>query len=190
MVQSDDDLARLVQQGKDEAFAELVQRLTPAVFKVVLPIVKSADDVNDVSQETFVHAWRHFDSFGKRADFKTWLTTIAVRCASRFVTRRQRDTHQPLDCDVVSSSPGSEQLAISSDLGRRILEAMGTLTPMERAAFVGWYLDDMPVREIAEALEVDEKAAYNAIFRAVRKLRKALESLVRPDHASDRRSSH
>jgi RNA polymerase sigma-70 factor, ECF subfamily len=68
---------------------------------------------------------------------------------------------------------------LSAEMRHRVAMAMGELTPAERTAFTLRHLEGQSIEEISRALEIKEGAAKNTIFRAVQKLRKALEPALR-----------
>jgi RNA polymerase sigma-70 factor (ECF subfamily) len=77
-----------------------------------------------------------------------------------------------------STGPTPERLALSGELRRRIAEAMDELSPTERAAFVLRHFEGMRMEDVGRALECQPGAAKHSVFRAVRKLRQALEPMT------------
>ncbi|OYW12968.1 MAG: hypothetical protein B7X34_01125 [Acidobacteriia bacterium 12-62-4] len=78
------------------------------------------------------------------------------------------------DLELVSTAPTPERLVSSKLLGERIAGAMEQLSPHERVAFTMRHYDGVPLVEIGESLGLSENATKQSIFRAVRKLRRAL----------------
>jgi RNA polymerase sigma-70 factor (ECF subfamily) len=78
--------------------------------------------------------------------------------------------------DAGRASP--ERLMISTEVQQRINAAMGSLSQMERAAFVLRHFEGHSIEEISQALGLKTNAAKHSIFRAVRKMRVALEPFV------------
>jgi RNA polymerase sigma-70 factor (ECF subfamily) len=187
---SDQELVHLILQGQQQHFAELVDRYSEAIFQLALRIVKNQNDVDDVVQETFQRAWRGLAKFGGRAVFATWITRIGLNCAVELVKTRERQTFPRLvGGDVESDAPGPDRLVFSSQMQPRIMSALAQLSERERAAFTCRHVEDMPVRKISALLGSDDVATRNSIFRAVDKLRTALEPFVRLSHASDKRTA-
>jgi len=79
---------------------------------------------------------------------------------------------------VLSDSATPERAAMSGEIRDRMEEALGELTPVERAAFVLRHFEGMGTAEIGKTLGCEPGAAKQSVFRAVRKLRKALEPLA------------
>lgn len=80
---------------------------------------------------------------------------------------------------IPASSPSPERLAASAQLAEILGPAMSRLSDMERTAFVMRHYEGMGIEEIARALGVQSGAAKHTVFRAVQKLRRALEPAVR-----------
>ena len=92
--------------------------------------------------------------------------------------------HDANDLELLDSGddqrvdPSPERLMLSSEVQERVGTAMGGLTAMERAAFVLRHFEGQSIEEISKALGLKTNAAKHSIFRAVRKMRLALEPFV------------
>ncbi len=83
-----------------------------------------------------------------------------------------------------SASPAPDRLALSAELGKQIVSALDALSPAERAAFVMRHWQGCAIEEIAQALHLRNNATKNTVFRAVQKLRRALEPLLAKEPAT------
>lgn len=176
--------------GDSEAFRLLVERHSRSVYKVAFRITGRAEDAEDVVQETFLKAYRQLDRFEERASFGTWLHRIAWNCSVDLLRSRPKreqaeeaETLEQLGSTSKSTAtsagaPTPERLMASVEVGDRVKEAMGKLSALERAAFVMRHYEGRTIDEISRALEIRENAAKHSIFRAVRKMRIALEPFV------------
>src|SRR5512132_6027 len=84
-----DTIAR-ARTGDPEAFRELVERHSRAVFRVAYRITGRVEDAEDVVQETFLKAYRQLDRFEARANLRTWLHRIATNCAVDLLRARPK----------------------------------------------------------------------------------------------------
>lgn len=186
MPQTDTALVSLARDGNSDAFRALVEQHGRAVFRVAHRMTGNAQDAEDVVQETFLKAYRQIGRFESRANFSTWLHRIAVNCSIDLIrTRRHQETaHDAPDLEHyeaaaeerVDRSP--ERLMWSTQVHERVNEAMGALSPMERAAFALRHFEGHSIEEISRTLGLKTNATKHSIFRAVRKMRAALEPFV------------
>jgi RNA polymerase sigma-70 factor (ECF subfamily) len=108
-----DLLARRAAEGDESAFAALVERLQPDVFRWALPYATTRDDAEDLVQEAFVLAHRHLGSYRGPRALAAWLRKITRRAAVRSSKRRRRRaalTAQPaywLEREVYTTDPGA-----------------------------------------------------------------------------------
>ena len=168
--------------GDLEAFLSLVERHRRYMYNLALRITGNEQDAKDVIQESLLNAYLHLEQFERRADLRTWLNRIVVNCALDHLRglRRRPDMNdaRPLS-DVVdtaaSSSPDPERLVTSADWRRHVSAAMDTMSPLERVTFTLRHVEGCSINEIAQTVGIGNNAAKQHIFRAVRKIRLALE---------------
>lgn len=188
---NDDGLVARARAGDRAAFGALVRTHSPDLFRVCVRITGDAALAEDAMQEAFVDAWRALPRFEARARFSTWLHRIAVNAA--LGVRRSRapwgrrlvdDPEGEQLAAAPDHAPGPEQLVHAAGLGAAASAALEQLTPLERTAFVMRHHEGASITEIRTALGGSENSVKQAIFRAVRKLRTALEPyLTEMDHA-------
>ncbi len=186
MPQTDASAVALARDGDSDAFRALVDRHSRAVYRLAHRMTGNPQDAEDVVQETFLKAYRQLGRFESRANFGTWLHRIAVNCSIDLIRGRK---HQEMgqdanDLELLDGGddqrvdPSPERLMLSSEVQERVGRAMGGLTAMERAAFVLRHFEGQSIEEISKALGLKTNAAKHSIFRAVRKMRLALEPFV------------
>ena len=151
-------LLALVARGDEQAFAELYQRVAPAVFGLVSKVVRNPAQSEEVAQEVFVELWRTASRFDPaRGTARSWIMTCAHRRAvdrvrsAESAARRddlagRRDQGRPYD-EVVEQV----ETSLEREHVRRGLEA---LTDLQREAVVLAYYGGYTHREIAELLGV------------------------------------
>jgi RNA polymerase sigma-70 factor (ECF subfamily) len=175
-------LAR-ARQGDSEAFRTLVERHSRRAFQLAFRITGNEQDAEDVVQESFIRAYRQLSRFEARAHFATWLHRIVANCSVDLIrSRRARYDHAPIDeLDAVDQpeavTPNPERLAASAQVQRSVTAAMAELTPLERAAFTLRHYEGRSIADIGRTLGLGTSATKHSVFRAVRKLRVALDPL-------------
>jgi RNA polymerase sigma-70 factor, ECF subfamily len=183
-------------RGDGEAFRVLVERHSRALFRLGFRMTGNESDAEDVVQETFLKAYRQLRSFNGRASFSTWLYRIAANCALDLVRARQRRGEKyvagkpvgtaveaaaranDLLASLASPDPSPDRLAMSGEVRERLAAAMNELSAAERTAFVLRHFEGMCIEDVGRALGCQTGAAKHSVFRAVQKLRRALEPVV------------
>jgi RNA polymerase sigma-70 factor (ECF subfamily) len=188
MPQTDAATVALARGGDSEAFRALVERHSRAVFRLAHRMTGNAHDAEDVVQETFLRAYRQLGRFESRANFSTWLHRIAVNCSIDLIRSRPHKEAPHEAADLEHYGAGSEateptqaspeRLMLSTEVQERITAAMASLSRMERAAFVLRHFEGHSIDDISRALGLKTNATKHSIFRAVRKMRTALEPFV------------
>ncbi len=193
MTQTDTAAVALARGGDSEAFRSLVERHSRAVYRLAYRMTGSPQDAEDVVQETFLKAYKQLGRFESRANFGTWLHRIAVNSSIDLIrSRPRRETgHDTADLEQFGaaseyrdgSGTSPERLMLSTEVQERIAAAMGSLSAMERGAFVLRHFEGRTIEEISASLGLKTNAAKHSIFRAVRKMRAALEPLTAAEPA-------
>ena len=172
-------------RGDQHAFRVLVERHSRPVFKLAYRMTGNEQDAEDLVQETFLRAWRQIHKFDQRASFGTWLYRIAANCSLDLIRARKvrRERQPPADDsdtrhwlnNVASREPSPEHLTQGGEIAALLPSALDQLSMSERAAFVLRHYEDCSIEEIASTLGVGKSAAKHSVFRAVQKLRHALQ---------------
>jgi RNA polymerase sigma-70 factor (ECF subfamily) len=187
MEQSDAAAVAKAREGDHDAFGVLVERHSHALFQLAYRMTGNEQDAEDLVQEIFLRAYRQLGKFESRANFSTWLHRIAANCAIDLLRKRKSQGEQdgvvdPVPPDHLSSlpanSPPPDQAMFHSEIQIQVESALHGLTPLERAAFVLRHFEHKSVEEISSALDLGQSAAKQAIFRAVHKVRRSLETVL------------
>ncbi len=188
MPEPEDAAVERARAGDADAFRQLVERHSRGVYRLALRVTGNCQDAEDVVQETFLKAYRQLARFESRASFGTWVHRIAMNCAVDVLRNRPRreqaEEDETLEQMATSSDGGPhamspERLMESLEVGERVTQAMTGLSALERAAFVLRHFEGLSIAEISEALGIRDNAAKHCVFRAVRKMRLALEPFAR-----------
>jgi RNA polymerase sigma-70 factor (ECF subfamily) len=173
--------------GDTDAFRVLVERHSRPLFRLAFRMTGNQQDAEDVVQDSFLRAYRQLGKFDERASFGTWLYRIAVNCSLDLVrSRKRRSEHMaPVDSEMEdpvlslpARDPTPDRLAMSGEVRERVAEAMNELSASERTAFVLRHFEGMCIEDVSQVLGCQPGAAKHSVFRAVQKLRRALEPLV------------
>jgi RNA polymerase sigma-70 factor (ECF subfamily) len=178
----------LVRGGDTAAFRALVDRHSRAIFGLAYRMTGNEQDAEDVVQETFLRAYRQIHRFERRSSFKTWLYRIAVNCSTDLLRQRPRAAmatvaEEPADersgQTLAAEAPSADQVVFGTEVQRKVTSVLGELSHAERAAFILRHYEGRSIDEIGRTLGLRTSATKHSIFRAVQKMRRALEPVVR-----------
>ena len=158
-------LVQAAQDGDLVAFEQLVRRHQAAVFRVALRMLGSRSDAQDVTQETFVRAWRHLDRFRRDSTVSTWLYRIATRRCLNLIAARQ-PTIELSEADLEPARPDPAETAEQRERLRAVTDAIARLSPEQRAALVLREFEGLAYEQIAEVLNTSVPAIKGRIHRA------------------------
>ncbi len=168
----DRELVRLALSGKD-AFRRLVEKYQGLVHGTVYRMVRNRSDAEDLTQETFLRAYRALARYDPEVPFARWLVTIAVRLGVDALRRAKRRPAAPLDEvrePAARGHPPDETVAL-----RDLVEAaLARLRPRPRAAYVLHYAEGYGLAEVAAMLGTREGTVKSELFRARATLREYL----------------
>jgi len=177
--------------GDRDAFRVLVERHSHNVFRLAYRMTGNRPDAEEVVQEAFLRAYQKLGQFAARANFGTWVYRIAANYAIDRMRQRKKEEarraepavrEEGMENDPVAlvhdEAPTPERLTHNLELRKHMQIALAALSHSERTAFVMRHWEGCAIEEIAAVLKSSSGAAKNTVFRAVQKLRVALQPFV------------
>ena len=169
------ELVERAQRGDVDAFGELYDRYTPAVFRFVLSRVGNYALAEDITSDTFVRAWRRLETFTWQGrDVGGWLVTIARNLvADHFASagyRREVATEDVLTSAATELVDGPEDIVVRNADRARVLDALSHLGNEQRACVEARFLKGLSVAETARLLGRNDGAVRALQYRALRSL--------------------
>ena len=157
--------------NSDRAFERLYRKHAGDVYRYALVVMRNESDAEDVTQTTFMNAYRAMERGERPRQPQNWLITIAHNvCRQRFRQSQRRPSEVAYEEELAEATVDED--AISAEDIRR---ALGHLAFNQRSALVMRELEGRSYQEIAEILGVSVSAVETLIFRARRALREQLE---------------
>ncbi|MDE2703627.1 MAG: RNA polymerase sigma factor, partial [Gemmatimonadota bacterium] len=146
---SDQLLAEQVRQGNEQAFVHLIRRYERTLAGLIRHRVGPSDQVQDVLQETLVHAWSGLRRDTPR-DVRAWLLQVARnRCRDYFRSTQRRELFVETEVLTPMVNRFGVAQARQREAAADIVEAMEEIPDHERAALRAFYLDGLSIAEIA-----------------------------------------
>jgi RNA polymerase sigma-70 factor (ECF subfamily) len=178
--------------GDRDAYRVLVERHSHNVFRLAYRMTGNRHDAEEVVQEAFLRGYQKLGQFAARSNFGTWVYRIAANYAIDRMRQRQKEDarremprtegQDGMEDDPLSrvkdEAPTPERLTQSIELRKQMEQALATLSEAERTAFVMRHWEGCGIEEIAAVLKSSSNATKNTVFRAVQKLRLALQPFV------------
>jgi RNA polymerase sigma factor (sigma-70 family) len=156
----------------DRSFERLYRRHAADVYRYALALLRNPADAEDVTQTTFLNAYRVYQRGERPRSAHNWLIAIAHNvCRQRFRQSQRRVEEVALDEGAAHSPEPDESTPSVADIQR----ALGNLAFNQRSALVMRELEGRSYAEIGEALGLSRSAVETLIFRARRALREQLD---------------
>jgi len=174
---SDKELIRLVCLGERELFAHLVRRYERSVYHVVQGILENPADSEEVLQESFLKALQHIEEFRGEAQFRTWLTRIAINEARMRFRKYRPKLHDSIDeapenemkmrpRELRDWRPDPEERLAEAELARLLERAIRALPRIYREVVLLRDIEHLSNEETAQALGISLPATKARLLRA------------------------
>lgn len=158
--------------SKQKRYETLVQALHSDIYRYAYWLVGNKAVAEDITQETFLRAWKSLDSLNDEKAAKSWLITILRRENARRFERKQFDLVDMDDVHLCDDGPGHEtQLE-----HRELHKLMAGLSEEYREPLILQIMFGYSGDEIAEQLTLNKNTVMTRLFRARNQIKEALES--------------
>ena len=187
----DRDDAKLVaaaRRGELSAFDTLVTRYQRQATSVAYRLLNNMDDALEVTQDAFLKAYEKLASLDKSERFGPWLLRIVSNLALN--KRRSRSIRRAVSIDAGDEDDGDafvptdrnavapDEAASAADVKRLMNEAIAELPDMQRKALVMFCIEQLPQKDIAQALQCSVEAVKWHVFTARKKLKERLKDYM------------
>lgn len=168
---------RALDDGDEQAFAELMQRYKMAVYHMILKMVRNVDDAEDLTIEAFAKAFKNLHKFKKDYTFSTWLFRIATNNAIDFIRKKKlktlslnttfkNDSGDDVNIDVEDENLNPQQEAIKTQK-IELVQMFVTKLPSKYQRLVKLrYFDELSYDEIAKELDAPLGTIKAQLYRA------------------------
>ena len=166
-----DLLKRFITDESDEAFASIVERYINLVHSVALRHTSNPHHAEEITQAVFIILARRAASLDPRTVLSGWLYHAARLTAANFVRSETRRSKREQEAFMQSGAEARSSPPIWAELSPVIDAAMARLRPTDREALLLRYFQNKSLREVGQALGIEERAAQKRVGRALEKLR-------------------
>lgn len=186
--ETDKELVRRVKKGDKQAFDLLFLRYQHKILNLVSRYLRDPEDVQDVTQEAFIKAFRALPRFRGDSAFYTWLYRIAINTAKNHIVSRSRrppgtdvdveDAEFMDGTDALKDSESPESALARDELKAAIDQAIQELPDDLRSAVTLREFDGLSYEQIAEIMDCPVGTVRSRIFRAREAIDRAIEPLL------------
>jgi RNA polymerase sigma-70 factor (ECF subfamily) len=171
--------------GDRRAFDELVRRYQKPLYFVARRYLRNDADAADVTQKSFVRAFRGIDRFRGQSTVRTWLYRIAINQSLNHLRDHRREEPTEIGPNTLTTSATGPTRVIAGEDARQLRAAIESLPPKQRMVLELRVFDELPFREVAALADCSENAAKVNFHYAVKRLREivgdeALAVLAKP----------
>ncbi len=193
LAREDSTLVSETLTGNQVSFQLLIERYQERIFALVRHYTKSAVEIEDIVQDTFIKAFRRLDTFQHQSTFSTWLYRIAVNTALDFRKRSGRSPVHAVEDPELAVEPGrsaggapaaAPDTALErGEVARITQEVLDELPEIFRSVLVLREFEDLSYQEMADVLGISIGTVESRLFRARARFKDALIRLY-PEYAA------
>ena len=164
------------QSGEREAFDALLKTVQEQLFRYIFRLVGERGLAEDILQEVFLIIYRKIRWLENPKLFRAWAYRIASREAFRYLKREKHWAEQIRDEKILETIPfKAEEEIYEPELIRGIPKLISEVSPASRAVLILHYLDELPLSEVAEILDISVGTAKSRLAYGLEKLRQKIK---------------
>jgi len=178
---TDAELVRRTVDGEREAFDALIRRYQRQAVAVSFRLLGNTSDALEVTQDAFLKGFMSIGTLQKPEAFAGWLMRIVSNLSLNYRRSRKSRSAMPLDDIVVGGEMvlqekiGPVRELQGREMGERTRAALAQLPEKQRLAIIMFTIDELPQKQVAEALDCSVEAVKWHVFQARKKLRELLK---------------
>ncbi|MGV3503209.1 MAG: RNA polymerase sigma factor [Adhaeribacter sp.] len=183
----DAEVVERVLHGEKELYELLMRRHNQKLYRTIRCYLKREAEAEDAMQDTYLKAYEKLHQFRQDAQFSTWLIRIGINTALGRLRQNKRSAptaalEDLLDNNLILQLPepsqmNPEKIAMQEELKRLLEKAVDRLPEKYRLIYVLREMEDMPVSEISQCLELSESNVKVRVHRAKALLKEDLYKL-------------
>ena len=192
MTWTDEELVARSKTGDTESFNQLVKRWERPIFALAYRTLGREEDARDVTQETFLRAFRALSGFKGDAKFSSWLYRIALNLCRDWMRKERRApvvaVPDGVEMEQLAADQGPvesvEDLAARAELSREVAKAMAHLPEEQRHAIILKEYHGLTFQEIADLMRCPLSTVKTRVYQGLSTLRKQLGAQMSPGRES------
>lgn len=172
-----------VLNGDRSAFSFLINNYKDMVYTIVLKIVRSREDAEEIAQDVFLKAFQSLSTFRKESRFSTWIYRIAYNMAIS-KTRQKRVVVEAIDENIIENysvdNIHENVFALDADEKRKLIDVVLDNLPEDECLLITlYYKEECTVNDVAEILNLTQSNVKVKLHRTRKKLSQKLNVLIK-----------
>ena len=171
-----------IQNGETNLFSYFLNNYSRQVFGLIARIAPTKEDAEELTQDTFLKAFKKLDTYRGECSFSTWLLRIAYNTAISAV-RKRRIIFPAIDDYLIDTVPDEEVNHLfdsngNEELLRKMEKAIEKLNPEEKGLITLFYMENKPVTELSEVFQISTDNAKVKLHRIRKKLYVLIKEMI------------
>lgn len=167
---SDEELARLVQNGDKEKFGVLMERYSTKLFRYGRKFISGDDNIEDVVQDVFIKTYKNIKSFDTSQKFSPWIYRIAHNTYINAIKKNSLNPMYLFDFDTLISHTVVEDPIVrereQKEMKEIVDKGLSQIEPKYREILVLYYIEELSYKEISDILHIPIGTVGVRIMRA------------------------
>ena len=176
---SDLELLKLINnpETREKGYRFLIEMYQRRVYGIIRKMVIIHEDADDITQQTFIKAFKNIDRFHSNSTLFTWIYRIAVNESLNFLEKKKRRFFTKIEdhTEVLKHHVDTSPLIDGDEINRRLQKAILTLPEKQRLVFNLRYYEEMPYEDMSQITETSVGALKASYHHAVKKIESELK---------------
>jgi RNA polymerase sigma-70 factor (ECF subfamily) len=175
----DEAIIERILQGDKKAFEHIIRKYNQRLFRTGMSLLNNDADVEDAMQTAYINAYLHLGQFQNNSSFGTWFTRIMInQCLGQIRKARSTRTNIGLQANTINMVTPDSELN-NKELSVLLEDAIEQLPDKYRLVFVLREVEDLTVKETAEALDIAPSNVKTRLNRAKTMLKDQLKGYMK-----------
>ncbi len=178
----DQALVQRFLDGEESAFTQITIKYRKQVYAVAFRFARNHAEADDLTQETFIRAYKGLANFRQEASLKTWLLRICTNLSINMKRsgRISKDSGDAVEDHDHGDQALSESRLLQQERHQELYRAIDKLPPKQKETLLLKTFQDMTCEEVAKIMKCSPGTVKANVFNAVKKLRSLLQAGVSP----------
>jgi RNA polymerase sigma-70 factor (ECF subfamily) len=173
-ISTDGSIVIRTRRGEIDAYGALVNHYQDLVFNICYRLLGEWKEAEDFTQETFIRAYHHLDSYDVTRPFGPWIRRVATNLCFNQIQRKQSKQDREMDDERLGQSPSGlddpEAITVRSERSQMIRSALVKLPDHYRIAIELRHFQDLTYQEMADEMNLPLNTVKSHLYRARKRL--------------------